>query len=344
MSAVLIRSIVRQLMLVALLIPPLSDAASPVAVRPSPTPTPDLAAQPMPPLLLCDGTEGLSRLSLKEGGPAVLWPGGEVRDVQPQGDGSYLVTGGSGIVTCLRRDGRGDVRVLWDWSEMNLPCLVNAVAAERGWKGEPALVLASDCTLNRLLLAEARSRAPKIRWEFKLPAAPQRVSLCPDTGNFLVTMRVRTEGMGAPPQVAEIDYRQDRVGWSLDDKNGIVAAQDAVRTPSGHTLVVAGCRAALYCFDKAKNLLWESPLAPTADASHTLFLARVGGKPLLWVCARPKAPVPAAGKRSSRPRRPTGCYLVDPERGRVLAFRRELREGPAPWNVVPEDASYLRGR
>jgi len=281
---------------------------------------------------------------LKEGRASTLWSEGEVRDVQPQKDGSFILTGGPGIVSGVRRTSEGVYRTLWTWEEMNLPCLVNAVGADWGWKGEPALILASDCTLNRLILGEARTRSPKIRWEFKLPAAPQRASLCPDTGNFLVTMRVNTVGMGAPPQVAEVNFREDRVDWFLDAKNGLVKTQDAVRMPSGRTLVVAGKKATLYCFDRGKNLQWEKPLAATAEAWHALSLVKSGQRTLLWISAVPDTQAPSNRKGKSRSRRPSGAYLVDPDQGRILAFRRSLTEGPAPLNAVPEDASFIRGR
>lgn len=330
------------ILLVMILAVETAIAAPGPSARPSPTATPDLSSFDLPSLLVCDGTDGLSRLDLKEGEPKVLWAGSEVRDAQPQGDGSFLVTGGPAGLACLRRDPKEGWKAAWTWEQMNLPCLVNAVAVEWEWKGQPSLILASDCTLNRLVLGEARTQAPKIRWEFRLPAPPQRVSVCPDSGNFLVTLKARGAGMGEPPQVAEVFFREDRVGWYLDSKNGITRTQDAVRTPDGHTLVVAGKRATLYCFDIAKNLLWQKPLAATPDAHHVLSLAKRGGKTFLLVNARPMSSSPAPGRPASRPRKPSGLYWVDPQEGRILAFRSRIREGPAPLAVVTEDSAFNR--
>jgi len=318
-------------------------APSSALTKPSPTATPDLVSFPLPALLLCVGEDGLVRLSLKGDKAVTLFSGGDIHDVQPQRDGSYLVIGGTNGVTSLKRDpSTQEMSIVWSWEEMNLPCLTNAVAADWEWNGRPSLILATDCTLNRLVLAEARTREPKIRWEFKLPAPPRRAILCADTGNFLVTLDSRLTGLGEPPQVAEVHYKENRVGWSLDSRDGIVLAQDAVREKNGHTLVVAGKRAELYCFSMDKILIWKKPLGLTQDASHTLSLVKSGGRTLLLAWARPKGLAHSTQTKPSRPQRPSGLYLVDPENGKVLAFRKIIQEGPAPVQVVPDDASAVQ--
>jgi hypothetical protein len=324
-----------------------SFAAAGDPAKPTFNPTPDIAAFLPPPLLLCDGEEGLFRYDLAAETRVPLLEGFDTHDVEPQSDGSYLVTGPSNNVALIRKTGKksGRFTVVWSWVELNLPCVVNAVAAGKEWSGEPSLVLVSDCSLNRIFLAEAKTKDPKIRWEFKLPAQPRRVSLCRDSGNFLVSLKVdpRSQGLGEPPQVAEIDYREGRVAWSLDSKDGLTRTQDAVRDKKGRTMVTAGRKSELFCFDRGKNLLWKTALTSTSEAHHTLSLLVCRGKECLLVCARPDKTFHTAGEKPPRPKKPSGLYLVDPENGKVLAFKRSLDGGrPAPINAVSDGSSRPR--
>jgi hypothetical protein len=137
--------------------------------------------------------------------------------------------------------------------------------------------------------------------------------------------------------VAEVFFREDRIGWSLNSKDGVLNAQDAVRDKGGRTMVVmGGKRPEVRCYNLKKEVMWERKLTATKDATYTLCLFTVKGRERLLVCARPKGTRhPPGKKKPSRPKGPFGLYLLDPANGKQLAFTKEPQEkGAAPLNIV----------
>ncbi len=296
----------------------------------------------LPAFLVCDGEKGLFRVIGKEGRRIPIFAGSGIRDVQPQKDGSYLVTGGPGIVSLLEKEGKS-WRQAWTWEELNLPCVENAVAAEWNWNGRPSKIFVSDCTTNRLFLASAESKKSRIRWEMSMPAPPQRVSLCGDSGRLLLSLRVdpRSQGLGEPPQVAEIDWKDSEVVWSLDSKDGLTRTQDAVRDRKGRTYVVAGKKAELFCFDIEKKLLWQTPLKRTSDAKYSLSLFGAGAAEKLLVCARPSS----NKVEKDRVKGVLGIYGVDLSTGAILFFEKDAAgDWRAPSNLVPDESLHVKPR
>jgi len=251
-----------------------------------------------PSLLLCQG--GRNSLAHIQGIKAdwEYLADGPILDAQPQAKGRYLVVGGNSKVFLIRPTIRG-YRKVWDWSLVEGVQVVSAVAVDWDLKGNPSLILAADSSQNRIFLSEAKSQGVKIRWEYKLPATPLSVRLCPDSGNFLVTLSDST--------IEEIFYQKDQVVWAVGKEEGLQKARDAARGSEGWTFVADGAGGMVYCFDHEKKALWKTrlPFIPACD-DLTVSPYRKNGKKLLLVTAH-------AGSKNI-------LYLLSVESGKLLGW------------------------
>ncbi len=268
----------------------------------------------LPPLLICE--KGKNRLTHVNSHGKLDWDydlEGPPLDVQPQPSGHFLVTGGPQQVFLLRKVWKG-CRVLWDWEGLEGISIQSAVATEWDQDGDPSLVLAADSLGQRLVLAEAKKKGTKIRWEYKLPAPALMVRVCPDSNNFLVLLNDST--------LEEILYQEDKVVWSLGKEDGLKYVRDAVRGPWGQTYVADGAEGLLLCFDPRKKTVWKThlPFAPSASFQDiTLSLYKKNGKRLLM------AAVHWAGGSGAQ----DVIYLLNAETGKVIS-----------WSDRPEKGSY----
>jgi hypothetical protein len=281
-----------------------------------------------PHLLLCDKAKNRI-LHVARG--KVTWDyslDGPLLDVQPQPlVERYLVTGGTQKVFLLRKVWKG-CRVIWDWSQMEGVSIPSAVAVDWDPKGEPDLILAADAAGDRIFLADAKSKNVKVRWEYKLPAAPLRVRVCPDSNNFLVLLKDST--------VEEIQYQEDKVVWSLGPEAGLKGVCDAVRGPWGHTYVAETSTGDVACFDHLKNPVWRLhlPFAPAHSFQNaSLSLYKKKGKRTLMVAAHWEE----VGGRNV-------IYLLNAETGKVMEWSdRSGKSGYPPLLMaVPDLATYER--
>ncbi len=254
---------------------------------------------------------------------------GPLKDIQSQPlTGRYLVTGGTRQVFLIRKVWKG-CRVLWDWVKLKDVSVQSAVAADWDLQGNPSLILAADTQNQRLFLAEAKSNGIKIRWEYPLPAAPRRVHLCTDSGNFLVTLKDST--------VEEIYFQEDKVAWRVGREDGLKDAVDAVRDPWANTYVADAAGGDVLCFTPSKQAAWKThlPFASGVLQDMALSLFRKNGKRLLLVS------VHFSGKGEVAQ---DVLYVLNPETGKVLAWSDRLEKGgyPAFFKVVPDKAEYYK--
>lgn len=250
---------------------------------------------------------------------------GPIKDIQPQpNNGYFLVTGGSKKVFLLRKVSKG-CRVIWDWSEMTDVSIESAVAADWDLEGNPALILAADSKTNRLFLAEAKSSDVKMRWEYKLTAAPRRVHICPDSGNFLVILR--------DSSVEEIQFQENKIAWALGKINGLKDVRDAVKDPWAKTYLADIGKGSVVCLSAGGERLWEThlPFAPDAMEDMTLSIYRQGNRRMVLAAAR------FYGARNV-------LYLVNCETGNVVAYKDKPSKGAYPsfFKAVPDQAAYYR--
>jgi hypothetical protein len=253
---------------------------------------------------------------------------GPLKDIQAQPDGYFLVTGGSKQVFLLRKVWKG-CRTIWDWSKLDAGSVESAVAVDWDPEGHPSLVLAADSKAPRLFLAEAKSNGIKIRWEYKLTAAPRMVHVCPDSGNFLVVLK--------DSHVDEVFFQEDKIVWSLGPEDGLKDIRDAVRDPWARTYAADASDGSIECFDPHKNKLWKThlPLAPSAVQDMALSLLRKNGKRMVM------ASVHFSGEGSEAR---NVLYLLNSETGKVLAWSDRLEKGGYPpfFKAVPDTASYYQ--
>jgi hypothetical protein len=284
----------------------------------------------LPDLVLC-GKKHDSLFHIRKNQLDWEWPlDGPVRDVQPQpAYEHYLVTGGSGKVSLVRRVWKG-CKVFWDWEDMEGVSIVSAVVADWDERDNPTLVLAADAAAPRLLLGEAKGHEPKIRWEFKLPAVPLRVHLCTDTGNFLVVL--------ADSTVEEVLFQEDKVVMTLGKAEGLQRALDAVRDPWANTYVADAASGDIVCFGPKRQVLWKThlPFAPDRPEAMALSLYRKAGKRLLM------ASVHFSGGNSITAQ--DVVYALNTETGGVLAWSDKTEKGgyPSFTKAAPDRAEYLK--
>lgn len=279
----------------------------------------------LPDLVLC-GKKHDSLFHIRKNNLDWEWPlDGPVRDIQPQpAYENYLVTGGSLKVSLLRKVWKG-CKVLWDWKDMEGVSIVSAVVADWDERDKPTLVLAADAVAPRLFLAEAKGHDPKVRWEFKLPAAPLRVHLCTDTGNFLVVL--------ADSTVEEVLFQEDKVVMTLGKAEGLQRPLDAVRDPWANTYVADAASGDILCFGPKRQVLWKThlPFAPGRPETMALSLYRKAGKRLLM------ASVHFSDGNSV-------IYVLNTETGGVLAWSDKTEKGgyPSFTKAVPDRAEYIK--
>jgi hypothetical protein len=286
-----------------------------------------------PDLLLCEQDRNALAYETHE---KIKWEykiDGPVLDVQPQPSGDWLVTGGKGKVFLLHPTlGKRPLVSSWDWSALATDPPVSAVAADWDLDGKPTLVLAADPVKSRIFLAEAKSDQPKIRWEFSLPLPPQSVRICPDSGNFLVTLRP-SSGKAGPQDalVEEVYFQEDKVIWSLSPAEGLTDAWDAVRSPDSRTFVADGS-GQIFCFDADKNKLWETALTPAGtnqwkNISVSLFENK-----------REQILVLVSASGQTKSGRKSLIYVLNSQDGQILSESDSLGTNvlPALTRAVPQ--------
>lgn len=254
---------------------------------------------------------------------------GPLLDVQPQPmTDHYLVTGGTHQVSLIRKVWKG-CRVLWDWEKLEGISIQSAVAADWDANGMPTLILAGDASGPRLFLADAKSQNVKIRWEYKLPAEPLRVHICPDTGNFLVVLK--------DSSVQEIFFQEDKVAWSMGKEAGAKDIRDAVRDPWAKTYIADAAEGSVLCLDPSRNLAWKThlPFAPGSFQDMTLSLFKKNGKRMVMASVH----FSGTGKVAQ-----DVIYLLSAETGNVLAWSDRLEKGgyPSFSKAVPDLAVYQK--
>ncbi len=283
----------------------------------------------IPDLILC-GKKHNSLFHIRRG--KMNWDyslDGPLKDVQPQPQsGTYLVTGASQQVALIQKIWKG-CKILWEWSDLGNIGVESAVVAAWDEKDNPALILAADSLNQRLFLADAKSKAPKIRWEYKLTAPPRRVHLCTDTGNFLVTLKDST--------VEEVFFQEDKVVMTLGKDDGLVDARDAVRDPWANTYVADAGQGDILSFGPKKQLNWKThlPFAPGPIGEMSLALFRKDHKRLVM------AAVHFTGKEDVSH---NVVYILNSETGKVLAWNDHDDKGgyPAFSKAVPDKAEYYK--
>jgi hypothetical protein len=266
-------------------------------------PRPSTPGSFFPDMLLCE--QNPNRLSLMTSSGKEEWTfsvDGPVFDAQSEPSGDWLVAGGKGKVFFLHHTlGKRPWISAWDWSALDTDPPVSLVAVDWDLNGRPTLVLAADSVKNRIFLAEAKGEAPKIRWEFALPETPRSVRVCPDSGDFLVTMDSKIE---------EVDFQQAKVIWALDASAGIDQATDAARSPDSNTFVVDD-RGRVSAYDVDQHLLWQTFLDPAASewkqASLSLFEVREEIRILV------------SGTARTRRGRESQVWVLDSKNGKILA-------------------------
>ncbi|HUO58732.1 MAG TPA: hypothetical protein VMV05_11210 [bacterium] len=280
----------------------------------------------LPGLLFCHRDKNiLSRINSKGKADWDYEADGPLVDVQPQPSGQYLVTGGPQKVFLLQRVWRG-FQVPWGWEKLEGVSIRCVVGSNWDDTGNPTLVLAADAKNSRVFLADAKSRDPKIRWEFKLPSPPLVVRVCPDSNNFLVLLENST--------VEEIQYQEDKVVWSMGKEDGLVDVRDAIRGPWGHTFVAEGKEGLILCFDPGKKLVWKThlPFAPS-PAFQEITLTTYKKKK--------KRTLMAAVHWGEGPARNV-LYLLNAETGKVMGWSDKPQKGSYPdfRKAVPDLAPY----
>lgn len=253
---------------------------------------------------------------------------GPLLDVQPQYlNEHYLLVGGESQVALVKKVWKG-VQPVWDWKAMEGVSIVSAVATNWEQDDRPSLVLAADAATPRIFLAEAKAR-PKVKWEYKLPAKPLSVRVCPDTGNFLVTM----EGS----LIQEVFFEEDKVVWSIGPEEGLKDARSAIRGPWAKTYVADASDGMIYAFNPRKDLFWKVklpfiPSLPMGEVHLSLFKKKP--KRILMVSVR------FGNSRSSK----KAVYLLNADTGKVLSWRDHMDKGEYPdfLRVLPDLAVYQK--
>lgn len=250
-------------------------------------------------MLLCEQSPNRLSLVTRTGKEEWIFPlDGPAFDAQSEPSGDWLVAGGKGKVFLLHHTmGKKPWISAWDWNELDTDPPVSAVAVDWDLNGKPTLVLAADAVKNRIFLADAKGDAPKIRWEFALSQAPRSARVCPDSGNFLVTMDSKIE---------EVDFQKAKVIWALE----MDQAADAARSPDSDTYVVDN-RGRVSAYDVDQHLLWQTFLNPAAsqwkDTSLSLFEVREEIRVLV------------SGNAQTKRGRESQVWVLDSKNGKILA-------------------------
>ena len=247
-----------------------------------------------------------------DGGLDWSFPLKDQSSLELQPSGNLLVAGWSGNVFLLSRAGR-NFKVIWDWSQLGLKGGVySAVAAERDLKGNPTLVLAAVSDGNRIILAEARRTRPKIRWEYKIDLPIRQAILCPDTGNFLV-LSWSDEVNWA---IEEIDFRTEKVVWSLRPGDGPGFPVGIARDKQGRTFV-ADLDNDCLAYDGNKRLLWKTSKGCQHTLKHMTALVKSFGERVLYLTNNTEPEILDAATGESLGCRsglyPAGAKLFEPK-------------------------------
>jgi hypothetical protein len=291
--------------------------------------TPPASKPPFPTLILC-GKKHNTIFRVRHG--KVDWDftlDGSLKDIQPMPRyEDYLVTGGSQHVALLRRVLNG-FKAVWSWKKFTDIKIESAVVADWDEKDNPTLILAADSLNQRLFLADAKSKDPKIRWEFKLQGPPRRVHLCTDNGNFLVILQDST--------VEEILFQEDKVVWQMGKESGLKDIRDAVRDPWANTYLADAAGGDVVCLGPQKQLIWKThlPIAPGAFEEMSLALLQQNHKRMIMAAVR------FSGKG---PQNRNVVYLLNSETGKVTDWNDHDDKGgyPAFIKAVPDKAEYYK--
>jgi hypothetical protein len=280
-----------------------------------------LAAEPraanprsfFPDMLLCG--QNPSGLGLVTGSGKGEWTypvDGPVFDAQSEPSGDWLVAGGKGKVFLLHHTfGKKPWISAWDWSALDTAPPVSAVAVDWDLNGRPTLVLAADAVKNRIFLADAKEEAPKMRWEFTLPFPPRSARVCPDSGNFLVTM---------DSSVEEVDFQQAKVLWTLGSSAGVTQATDAARSPDSNTFVIDGL-GRVSAYDVDQHLLWQTFLDPSASQWKNTTLSLFE--------AREEIRLLVSGEAKTGRGRESQVWVLDSKNGKILASGDPVQKSSA---------------
>jgi hypothetical protein len=269
----------------------------------------------LPDRLLCEANPNRLELVSSSGkGGWTYAEGGPYLDAQSQPSGDWLITGGPGKVFLLHHTmGKKPWVSSWDWSKFPLDPPVSAVAVDWDLNGKPTLVLAADAVKKRIFLADAKGERTKIRWEFPLPEAPRSVRVCPDSGNFLVTL---------PSQVEEVDFKQAKVIWNL----ALPQAEDAARSPDSNSYVI-DAQGQVFAYDVDQTLLWKTALDPEADQWKNMSLS------LFNTSAVEDIRVLVSGLSRGRQGRQSRMWILNSKNGKILSW--EKAPGGALTRAVP---------
>jgi hypothetical protein len=191
---------------------------------------------------------------------------GAASSLESEPDGSILVSGVSQGVGLLAFS-KGDWKEIWNWQALGFGPgdIASAVAADKDPNGRVSLVLAAQPGKNRIFLAEARSHQVKVRWEFRTDLPPRRAGVCPDTKNFWVLSAEPAEG-GAW-RLDEVDFKNEKVVWSLDITAATMRPYDVLWTPEGKILISDPSTASVAAFDRKQTRLWQSAPLGAAPVS-----------------------------------------------------------------------------
>ncbi len=252
---------------------------------------------------------------------------GPLKDLQSL-PGYYLVTGGPQQVSLLKKEWKGYTPV-WDWSDLPGISVESAVVADWDERDNPALILAADSLNQRIFLADAKARNPKIRWEYKLTAPPVRVHLCTDSGNFLVVLGDST--------VEEVFFQEDKVIWRLGKADGLLDIRDAVRDPWANTYVADAAAGDVLCYGPQRQLNWKThlPFAPGPFEDMSLSLFRENHKRMVMA---------AVHFSGTGPESRNVIYVLSAETGKVTAWNDHDDKGGYPdfTKAVPDQAEYYK--
>ena len=270
-----------------------------LAAKPRPSPPSSF----FPDMLLCEQNPNRLSLVTRSGKDEWTFPlDGPVFDAQSEPSGDWLVAGGKGKVFFLHHTmGKKPWISAWDWGVLDTAPPVSAVAVDWDLNGRPTLVLAADAVKNRIFLADAKGESPKIRWEFALPFPPRSARVCPDSGNFLVTMDSTVE---------EVDFQQAKVLWALGASAGVTQATDAARSPDSNTFVIDGL-GRVSAYDVDQHLLWQTFLDPSASQWKNTTLSLFE--------AREEIRLLVSGDAKTGRGRQSQIWVLDSKNGKILA-------------------------
>lgn len=228
-----------------------------------------------------------------------VYPLGEpVFDVAARPRG-FLLAGGFAKLLFLQKQGE-HWHSPWNWEKTGFDAPTCAVVAVEDYDGREALILAGDAARKRLILAEAKSRRPKVRWEYALPAFPHSVQICPDTGFFLTAFGEAERSEQGEEEgfcgVWEIQYHDDLVVRAFGKAQGLFHPLEATRARSGETYIADGKSGNLVAVGAKDQVHWRKFLGGEVRSvkvwgKFLVVLSEKEEKQILWLLNRETAEV-----------------------------------------------------